>query len=100
MGYKMGLGSRFDSFLAATNPRLLNTVTRPIRVKGCVIANITSTDVLHRFTLPAVGVKADAVPGRLNRMRISLLNPGLYLGQCSELCGANHRFIPTRFEVR
>lgn len=44
--------------------------------------------------MPSLGVKADAVPGRLNQLKFIIQRPGLYFGQCSEICGANHRFIP------
>merc|ERR1711922_96542 len=45
-------------------------------------------------TVPSLGVKADAVPGRLNQLKFIIQRPGLYFGQCSEICGANHRFMP------
>ena len=55
---------------------------------------VSSRDVLHSWTIPALGVKADATPGRLNQLFLSSHLPGIYFGQCSEICGANHRFIP------
>lgn len=55
---------------------------------------ITSADVLHSWTVPALGVKADAVPGRINQQAFMSLRPSILYGQCSEICGANHRFIP------
>jgi cytochrome c oxidase subunit 2 len=60
---------------------------------------ISSADVLHSWTVPSLGVKADAVPGRLNQVKFIAQRPGLYFGQCSEICGANHRFIPIVMEV-
>ena len=60
---------------------------------------ITSADVLHSWAVPSLGVKADAVPGRLNQVPLGVLVPGLYYGQCSEICGANHRFIPISLEA-
>ena len=60
---------------------------------------ISSADVLHSWTVPSLGVKADAVPGRLNQVKFIAQRPGLYFGQCSEICGANHRFIPIVIEV-
>lgn len=57
----------------------------------CVIGRV---DVLHALALPPLGIKVDATPGRLTRVLIELLNVGLFLGQCRELCGANHRFMP------
>lgn len=55
---------------------------------------VTSADVLHSWTVPRLGIKADAVPGRLNQLLFNSFTPGVYFGQCSEICGANHRFIP------
>ena len=60
---------------------------------------ISSADVLHSWTVPSLGVKADAVPGRLNQVKFIAQRPGLYFGQCSEICGANHRFMPIVIEV-
>jgi cytochrome c oxidase subunit 2 len=55
---------------------------------------ITATDVIHSWAIPALGVKMDAVPGRLNQVSLYLNRPGVYYGQCSELCGINHSFMP------
>lgn len=60
---------------------------------------IGSSDVLHSFALPAVSLKVDATPGRLNALRTAVLVPGQLLGQCSELCGVNHAFMPTVVHV-
>jgi cytochrome c oxidase subunit 2 len=57
---------------------------------------VTADDVLHSFALPSLGVKVDAVPGRLNHMGVFVERPGVFYGQCSELCGANHGFMPIR----
>ena len=59
---------------------------------------ITAADVLHSFAVPAFGVKSDAVPGRTNVSWVRITKPGTYYGQCSELCGANHAYMP--IEVR
>jgi len=59
---------------------------------------ITANDVLHSFAMPAFGVKKDAVPGRLNETWMKIDTPGIYYGQCSELCGIDHGFMP--IEVR
>jgi len=59
---------------------------------------ISSTDVIHSWTIPALRIKADAVPGRLNQLTFLINRPGLFFGQCSEICGANHRFIPIVIE--
>jgi cytochrome c oxidase subunit 2 len=55
---------------------------------------ITAADVIHCFAIPALGVKVDAVPGRLNQTFVYINQPGLFFGQCSEICGANHGFMP------
>jgi len=55
---------------------------------------ITSTDVLHSFAVPSLGIKIDAVPGRLNSVSTYIQRPGMFTGQCSELCGVNHGFMP------
>lgn len=60
---------------------------------------ISSADVLHAWTVPSLGVKADAVPGRLNQVKFIAQRAGVFYGQCSEICGANHRFIPIVIEV-
>lgn len=60
---------------------------------------VTSADVLHCFTVPALGVKVDAVPGRLNYLTLSPVSRGLFYGQCSELCGRNHRYMPIVVEA-
>ena len=86
--------------MSPRTPRLLAGRTAPTITEGRVSVNITRTDVLHRFALPALACKADAVPGRINIQTIHPSAPGIYLGQCRELCGANHRFIPTAVEVR
>ena len=60
---------------------------------------ITAADVLHSWTIPAWGLKADAVPGRLNQLSTFLERTGIYYGQCSEICGSNHSFMPIKAEV-
>jgi cytochrome c oxidase subunit 2 len=55
---------------------------------------VTSTDVLHSWSVPALGVKMDACPGRLNQTSIYVPRTGIYYGQCSEICGVNHGFMP------
>nr|QNV47326.1 cytochrome c oxidase subunit II [Ricania speculum] len=59
---------------------------------------ITSSDVIHSWTIPSVGVKMDAVPGRLNQISFTMKKPGLFFGQCSEICGTNHSFMPITLE--
>lgn len=60
---------------------------------------ITSLDVIHSWTIPNFGVKMDAIPGRLNQVILYCSRPGIYLGQCSELCGVNHGFMPILVHV-
>nr|YP_010239127.1 cytochrome c oxidase subunit II [Atypus karschi]QTH31096.1 cytochrome c oxidase subunit 2 [Atypus karschi] len=60
---------------------------------------ISSMDVIHSWTLPVLGVKADGVPGRLNQLMVYFNRPGIYYGQCSEICGINHSFMPIKVSV-
>ena len=55
---------------------------------------MTAADVIHSFAVPAFGIKVDAVPGRLNETWFLAERPGVYFGQCSELCGSRHAFMP------
>ena len=59
----------------------------------------TATDVLHSWAVPALGVKLDAVPGKINETWLRINRPGIYYGQCSELCGAYHGFMPVMIEA-
>nr|YP_010950978.1 cytochrome c oxidase subunit II [Thienemanniella majuscula]WML69319.1 cytochrome c oxidase subunit II [Thienemanniella majuscula] len=59
---------------------------------------VTAADVLHSWTVPALGVKVDATPGRLNQTNFFMNRVGLFYGQCSEICGANHSFMPIVIE--
>lgn len=78
--------------LLDTDNRIVLPINSPIRLI------VTAADVLHSWTVPGLGVKTDATPGRLNQVRFSINRPGLLYGQCSEICGANHRFIPIVIE--
>jgi len=60
---------------------------------------ITAGDVLHSWTLPVIGVKGDAVPGRINKVNLTNKRAGLFFGQCSEICGSNHSFMPIVIET-
>jgi len=60
---------------------------------------ITSSDVLHSWAVPSLGVKMDACPGRLNQVTLFIKRPGFFYGQCSELCGINHAFMPICIEA-
>ena len=74
-----------------------NRITLPINIEIRIL--VTATDVIHAWTIPALGVKVDAVPGRLNQLGFSISTPGVFYGQCSEICGANHSFIPISLEA-
>lgn len=95
----------FDSYIIPINEiknynfRLLdvdNRIVIPINSKIRLI--VTATDVIHSWTIPSLGVKIDATPGRINQTNFFINYPGLFFGQCSEICGANHRFIPIVIE--
>jgi len=60
---------------------------------------ITSTDVLHSWAVPSLGIKMDACPGRLNQVSLFINRPGIFYGQCSEICGINHAFMPICIET-
>nr|YP_010329416.1 cytochrome c oxidase subunit II [Haemaphysalis yeni]UNO53860.1 cytochrome c oxidase subunit 2 [Haemaphysalis yeni] len=60
---------------------------------------ITSADVIHSWTIPSLSIKMDAVPGRLNQAFSFSKRPGMFFGQCSEICGANHSFMPISLEI-
>jgi len=60
---------------------------------------VTAADVIHSWAVPSLGVKIDAVPGRLNQVWLTIQRPGVFYGQCSELCGANHAFMPIVVEA-
>lgn len=69
-----------------------NAVVLPIDTN--IRIQITATDVIHAWTIPAFGVKHDAVPGRVNESWFNIKKPGIYYGQCSELCGVRHAYMP------
>nr|AAK31110.1 cytochrome oxidase subunit II [Pulex simulans] len=95
----------FDSYmipneeLMDNNFRLLdvdNRIILPFNSQFRIL--ITATDVLHSWTIPSLGIKVDATPGRLNQSNFLINRPGLFFGQCSEICGANHSFMPIVIE--
>nr|QHD59289.1 cytochrome oxidase subunit II [Oxyhaloa deusta] len=103
--YSDFLKIEFDSYMIPQNEmnsndfRLLdvdNRATLPMNTFIRII--ITATDVLHSWTVPSLGVKADATPGRLNQTSFLISRPGVFYGQCSEICGANHSFMPIVIE--
>jgi len=104
--YSDFLNIEFDSYIIPTNElesgdfRLLEVdhrVVLPTQTDIRVL--VTSADVIHSWTVPSLGIKADAVPGRLNQLRFYIKYPGVFYGQCSEICGANHSFIPIVVEA-
>lgn len=97
---------RFDSFIKKTTSleggefRLLEVTNRavvPTHTETQIL--ITSADVIHSWAVPRLGVKVDAIPGRQNQIGFSITRPGLYFGQCSEICGTDHSFIPIAIEA-
>nr|YP_009441983.1 cytochrome c oxidase subunit II [Trypodendron signatum]AOY40204.1 cytochrome c oxidase subunit 2 [Trypodendron signatum] len=95
----------FDSYMIPSNElnlynfRLLdvnNRLTIPFNSQIRIIT--TSTDVIHSWTIPSLGVKIDSTPGRLNQTNFIINRTGLLYGQCSEICGANHSFMPIVIE--
>nr|AJE61801.1 cytochrome c oxidase subunit II [Cephus sareptanus] len=91
----------FDSFMIPTEElnknefRLLEVSNRmiiPFNIQTRLL--ISSMDVIHSWTIPSMGIKVDATPGRINQTNLLAIRPGLFYGQCSEICGANHSFMP------
>ena len=74
-----------------------NPVVVPVNTTVRVL--VSSTDVLHSFAVPSLGIKKDAVPGRINETWFRIAKEGIYYGQCSELCGARHGFMPIAIHV-
>lgn len=84
----------------AAYPRLLmvdNEMVVPVNTMVRVL--VTAADVIHAFAMPAFGIKTDAVPGRINEVWFDANKEGLYYGQCSELCGKDHAFMPIAIRV-
>nr|YP_009024546.1 cytochrome c oxidase subunit II [Cobitis elongatoides]AHI95743.1 cytochrome c oxidase subunit 2 [Cobitis elongatoides] len=79
--------------LLETDFRMVVPMDSPIRVL------VSAEDVLHSWAVPSLGVKMDAVPGRLNQTAFIASRPGVFYGQCSEICGANHSFMPIVVEA-
>ena len=104
--YSDFLNLEFDSYIIPTNElnpgefRLLEVdhrVVLPTHTDIRIL--VTSADVIHSWAVPSLGVKADAIPGRLNQIRFFIKHPGIFYGQCSEICGANHSFMPIVIEA-
>jgi len=96
----------YDSYMTSTDMldqgalRLLdvdNSIVLPI---GTIVRVLTtSTDVIHSFAIPSLGIKLDAMPGRLNQTNVLINRTGTYFGQCSELCGTYHAFMPIKLDA-
>ncbi|MDE2134544.1 MAG: cytochrome c oxidase subunit II [Alphaproteobacteria bacterium] len=100
-------GFQFDAYMLsdaaaakAGEPRLLGS-DHPVYVpvNKVVELDTTGADVIHSWSVPAFGVKMDAIPGRINRTWFEATEIGTYYGQCSQLCGANHAFMPIEVKV-
>lgn len=90
----------FPEDLEDPSKRLMETdnhVVLPVGKKVRLL--LTSTDVLHSWGVPALGIKLDTVPGRLNETWVEITEPGMYYGFCSELCGINHSYMPIAIEA-
>jgi cytochrome c oxidase subunit II len=82
-----------DEFLLATDTAVV------VPVGAVVVMSVTAADVIHSWTIPAFGVKQDAVPGRLAQLWFAAEQEGIYFGQCSELCGKDHAYMPITVKV-
>nr|QFG71629.1 cytochrome oxidase subunit 2 [Histiostomatidae sp. XFX] len=94
--------SEVDSMLESTSmfPRLLGSTSSlyvPVGLTSRFL--VTSTDVIHSFALPSMALKVDAMPGRMNQIFIFPMRCGIFFGQCSEICGSNHSFMPISLKV-
>nr|AOY39398.1 cytochrome c oxidase subunit 2 [Rhysodes sp. BMNH-844233] len=89
----------FDSYMNSSKFRLLDVDNRVIVPFNSQIRMlITAMDVIHSWTVPSLGIKSDATPGRLNQSNMFINKPGMFYGQCSEICGTNHSFMPIMIE--
>nr|AWM99471.1 cytochrome c oxidase subunit II [Balaena mysticetus] len=96
----------FDSYMIPTSDlkpgelRLLEVDNRVVLPMEMTIRMLVySEDVLHSWAVPSLGLKTDAIPGRLNQTTLMSTRPGLFYGQCSEICGSNHSFMPIVLEL-
>ena len=99
-------GIDFSSYIVVEEKKLLgefrlletdNSVILPVNTQLRMVT--TAMDVIHAWTVPSLGIKVDAIPGRLNQILFRVNRPGIFFGQCSEICGANHSFIPIKIEA-
>ena len=98
-------GVAFDSFMLARDEleefgysqneyRLATDTSVVVPIGATIVMQLTGADVIHSWTIPAFGVKQDAVPGRLSQLWFAAEREGIYFGQCSELCGKDHAYMP------
>ena len=87
------LGYTRDDFLLATDTAVV------VPVDKTIVMQVTGSDVIHSWTIPAFGVKQDAVPGRIGQLWFKAEREGIYYGQCSELCGKSHAYMPITVKV-
>ncbi len=103
-------GVAFDSFMLAREEleefgysqdeyRLATDTAVVVPVGATIVMQLTGADVIHSWTIPAFGVKQDAVPGRLAQLWFAAEREGIYFGQCSELCGKDHAYMPITVKV-
>nr|YP_009236822.1 cytochrome c oxidase subunit II [Bematistes alcinoe]AMJ17294.1 cytochrome c oxidase subunit II [Bematistes alcinoe] len=91
--YMLKINQKFNNFrLLDVDNRIILPMNNQIRIL------VTSADVIHSWTIPSLGVKIDANPGRLNQTSFFMNRPGIFFGQCSEICGTNHSFMPIVIE--
>ncbi|MGM0585754.1 MAG: cytochrome c oxidase subunit II [Pseudomonadota bacterium] len=88
-------GDELEEYGVTRDTWLLQTTTEVVVPVGEVVRlQVTASDVIHSWTIPAFGVKMDGIPGRLNETWFQVDEPGVYYGQCSELCGKDHSYMP------
>jgi cytochrome c oxidase subunit 2 len=87
------LGYTREDFLLATDTAVV------VPVNKTIVMQVTGADVIHSWTIPAFGVKQDAVPGRIGQLWFKAEKEGIYFGQCSELCGKSHAYMPITVKV-
>ena len=103
-------GVAFDSFMLARDEleefgysqneyRLATDTSVVVPIGATIVMQLTGADVIHSWTIPAFGVKQDAVPGRLSQLWFAAEREGIYFGQCSELCGKDHAYMPITVKV-
>nr|AGJ84180.1 cytochrome c oxidase subunit II [Pemphigini sp. 23033] len=101
--YSDFLNIEFESYminnLELNNFRLIEVDNKMIMpFKFNIRLLISSDDVIHSWTIPSLAIKMDAIPGRMNQINLYMNRPGMYFGQCSEICGINHSFMPIQIE--